>query len=103
MVFTGITFAEGSVPAVAGTLWTVPAATTDYVKSIIFSNMSGSSVNVTLWKRSNSNDRQILQMILDAGETLAVENLLLAAGDSLKAVASVGTSIDYIAQGVREA
>ncbi len=103
MAFAATTFAQGQLPSTAGTLWTVPAATADYVKSLILSNVSGSTVTFTLWKRTSSNDRQILVGSLDAGETIVVSDLLLTAGDSLKGSASAATSIDYVAQGVREA
>jgi len=102
MTFAVTTFADGQLPSSAGTLWTVPAATSDYVKSVSFSNVSAGSVDMTLWVRIGANDRQILKATLAAGETIYASDILLPTGESLKAVASAGAAIDYVAKGVRE-
>lgn len=97
------TLADGQLPAVAAALYTAPALTSAYVRTVRIANVTGGAVTLTLVKRIGVNDRAILTNVsLAAGESLIGSDLILAAGESLRGSASAAASIDYVIEGVQE-
>ena len=97
------TLADGQLPAAAAALYTAPALTSAYIRTVRLANVTGGAVTLTLVKRVGVNDRAILTNVsLAAGESLVGTDLILGAGESLRGSASAATSVDYVIEGVQE-
>lgn len=96
------TFSHGQLPSAATALYTSPAGRTAYIKNVIFSNVSGSSVDVTLWKTIGASHRQIITKTLAAGESLALSGYLVSPFEALRGFASTAAAVDYIIDGVEQ-
>lgn len=93
--------AQGQLPASAGTLYTVPAATSAIVKSIALVNTSAGSVTASLTVNGTGAANQILPpaTILAGGWADYEGTITLAATNTISGVAGAGTSITYTIYG----
>lgn len=98
----GQTVVAGQLPNAIADLYTVPALTAVYVKVLRLANVSGVTVTGDIKKRFGGIDYSLFNFSLLAGEWIEFTDLILGAGDILRGVASVATSIDYIVEGVIE-
>jgi len=107
MTITAKELANGQLPATRGDLYTVPAATIAYIKSITLHNTGLSSYNVTITKEPGGagTERVIISVVLDAGDTFYFdEPTVMDATDVLRGDdGGAGSVIDYTVSGAEEA
>lgn len=95
--------ADGQLPAAKGTLYTVPAATTTLVKTIVLVATNVNRVVNIYVKKAAGTSRRILMKDypLDIAAELSIErNLTLGVGDVIEGDAAAATEIDYIIFGI---
>lgn len=98
--------AQGQLPNVKGTLYTVPAATTAYVKFLSLNNTSGSSENTQILVNTAGTSRRIAYATLATNETARVvekdEVIILETGDLLEGFTTTAAVVDYVVTGAEE-
>jgi len=97
--------ADGQLPDTESALYTAPASTTTYVKSIICNNTHASNTNIVylFLQPSGGTSRRIARVSLDAGDTLYLdESIVLDTGDAIRGYATNASEIDYIISGAEE-
>ena len=101
MPIAGAPLGDGQLPAAEGVLYTVPAATSAYVPSIICTNTGAGQNVVTLWERLDGvNSRRLIRVPLETNEQLYFdEPLTLAAADEIRGAATNANEVDYIING----
>jgi tagatose-1,6-bisphosphate aldolase non-catalytic subunit AgaZ/GatZ len=102
MAFTGQLLAEGQLPSSKGTLYTVPGATTAYVRTIRVHNTNAAGQTVLIYvKRGTS--RIFSRAVLAQNETLVVDDpVSLEAGDLIEGQTTTATAVDYVITGAEE-
>lgn len=99
MVFVYKSLAQGQLPNAKGTIYTVPASTTAYIKSLKVVNTDSSARTVNIYvKRSGGTSRRIWPsaMSLAAGYVAEDEDIGgLSTGDIIEGDASAATVVDY--------
>jgi len=99
--------ADGQLPAARGDLYTVPAGTTAYVKSITLHNTHTSVLACTLTKEPTGagTERIVTYVELGADETFYFdESTILDATDVLRGDdGGTGAKVDYTVSGAEEA
>lgn len=107
MAITAKELADGQLPAARGDLYTVPADTAAYIKSITLHNTDSSSHDVTITKEPDGGgtERVIISVTLDAGDTFYFdEPTVMDATDLLRGDdGGTGSVIDYTVSGAEEA
>jgi hypothetical protein len=98
---------DGQLPAVKGTLGTVPASKAWIVKSVTFVNTGAVTRTVNLYaKPSGSSSRRIIpkDLSLDAGDCYYETGLsvVLEAGGLIEGDASAAAEVDYMIGGGEE-
>lgn len=104
--FTGKRLASGQAAIGSAVIYTVPANTKTYVKSIICTNLNGSSQAINIFINDGTADRDISHnatvTTLTTIKPITHDSaLILNSGDSIKISASLGT-VDYVVSGVEE-
>jgi hypothetical protein len=106
MTLTPKILADGQLPAVKTTLYTVPAVTIAAVKFVRLVNTTAGALTLNLYlKKSGGTSRRIVpkDYSLAAGAMLdvmdAVQTISLAAGDVMEGDCSSATSVDYVIDG----
>lgn len=95
--------ADGQLPAAKGTLYTVPASTSIYVKAIICQNTGGGNNTVTLYFKPGATSRRVARAVLATNETLYFdESIALETGDLIEGDATNATQVDYVIMGATE-
>ena len=89
-------------------LYTVPAATKGYVRTVKLYNTSGSTVTVTVYvKRSGGTARTVASPSLATLESVDIvdpdETWVLSTGDTVEAVCTTASVVDYTILGAEEA
>lgn len=104
MPIGGAPLGEGQLPNAEGVLYTVPGATTAYVKSIICTNTGAGQNVVLLWERLDGvNSRRLIRVPLETNEQLYFdEPLTLAATDEVRGMATNANEVDYVVSGAEE-
>lgn len=109
MTFTAKVLAEGTITSSSTvTIYTVPAATTAYIRTLSMSNVGTGACVITISIRPGSTDRVIRNIALNTGEsaeTIDFNAWCLSAGTQVKIVfdnASGTAALDYISTGVEE-
>ena len=107
MTITAKRLADGQLPAARGDLYTVPADTTAYIKSIKLHNTDSSAHDVTVTEEPTGagTERVIISVTLDAGDTFYFdEPTVMDATDVLRGDdGGTGSVIDYTVSGAEEA
>lgn len=95
--------ADGQLPATKGTLYTVPADTSAYLKSIICCNTGVGNNTIILYLKPGSTSRRITRIILATNEQYFFdESVALETGDLIEGEATNASEVDYIILGVIE-
>jgi hypothetical protein len=101
--FTAKVLAEGQVASTKGTLYTVPASTKAYVKSITFYNTNAATQTLNVYLKPGATSRQIYRVSLAQYATYELTvPYLLEAADLIEADTTTGTAVDYVITGVEE-
>ena len=89
--------AQGTLPSSAGTLYTVPGATSTIVKKITLANPTGTDRTARLTNGGTADANVILPAVtIPAGGFAEWEgSMTLAAADTISGVASAATAITY--------
>lgn len=106
MAFAGKVLADGQVASSKGTLYTVPGATTAYVRSASFHNTNAATQTLIVYAKPGSTSRVIGYFTLAQFETAYLvtggESLVLEAGDLIEAVTTTGSAVDFVLTGLEE-
>lgn len=107
MAFAAGTLADGQIASSLGTLYTVPGATTAYIKTItIFNTNAATQTVIVQIKRSGGTTRKYRQFELAQNESADVlspgTSLQLSTGDIIEAVTTTASAVDYTITGVLE-
>lgn len=104
--FAAKVLAEGQLASSKGTLYTVPASTTAYIRWLSCHNTGGSAETVVLYVKPGATSRIIAHASVAASETLYVvnggESIQLEAGDLIEGMTTTATTVDYVITGVEE-
>jgi hypothetical protein len=103
--FTIKALADGTLPLVKTTLYTVPVSTRTIIKTITYVNTDTSTVNVNLYINSSGTSRRIIPKDLALGKGSLMETdeeYTLEAGDLIEGDSSVAAVVDYTINGVEE-
>lgn len=105
--FTAKSIADGQVATSQGAIYTVPAATTAYVKQVTFYNTNAATQTLDVWlRRGAGTSRQIRRFTLAQNESIDLldsgETLELATTDTIRAATTTATAVDYVVMGVEE-
>lgn len=106
-VFVSKPLADGQLPAVQSAIHTVPPFKTHYVKFFSLTNVSGSTVTCKIFQNVSGTPRQVgPDITLDPGQSQLVvdkdEAWALAAGNTIEAICSAATSVDFVISGSEE-
>ena len=101
MAIEGQALADGQLPNVEGVLYTVPADTVTYIKSIVLANTGAGQNIVILWVRLDGvNSRRIVRVPLETEEQLLFDDpLTLEATDEIRGSATSAAEVDYVISG----
>lgn len=104
MAIQGQALADGQLAAAEATIYTVPAATVAYVKSIVCQNTGAGQNIVQLWVRNDgANSRRIAYITLQTNEQFYYdEPLTLEATDLIRGAATNLNEVDYVVNGAEE-
>jgi hypothetical protein len=96
--------AEGQVPAIKGTLYTVPANTKAIIRTVTFANVAATTEIVNLYvKQSGGTSRRISRAQISINEFAHEEDIgTLEPGDEIEAYTTNATSVDYTVHGVEQ-
>jgi hypothetical protein len=107
MAFTGQALADGQLPSTKGTLYTVPGATTAYIKFMSVFNTNAAQQTVIIYANVSGTSREIARFVLEQNEWARViekdEALVLEAADLIEAETTTATAVNYLITGVEEA
>lgn len=105
--FTAGSLADGQLETSETVIYTVPAATVAYLKTLLLFNTNAATQTIILWiKRSGGTARKWRQISLaqnESADALEGTNLQLSAGDSVEGSTTTGAAVDYTITGVVEA
>lgn len=101
MPITGQALADGQLAAAEAVIYTVPAATVAYIKSIVCQNTGAGQNVVELWVRNDgANSRRLIRVPLETNEQLYFdEPLTMEAADEVRGAATNANEVDYIVNG----
>ena len=105
MAIAGEALADGQLPAAEGVLYTVPANTVAYIKSIVYTNTHAANTNVVfIWVRlDGANSRRLIRVPLYPNEQLLFdEPLTLDETDEIRGSATNATEVDYVISGAEQ-
>ncbi len=105
MVLTPGSLADGQLPAVKGTLYTVPASTKAYIhRMTVFNSSASLTETVAVYvKRSGSTSRQIARYVLAPNEWAVVDvPNPLSTADVIEGSSTSVTTTDYVICGLLE-
>ena len=104
MATTGKILANGQLPAVKGTLYTVPALTRAIIRNVTMAHVAGGIQTVVLYvKKSAGTSRKIAQTMIDTDEFSHEEGIeTLEAGDEIEGSSTNAASVDYTVLGVEQ-
>jgi hypothetical protein len=93
---------DGQLPSSKGTLYTTPASTSAYVRSMTFVNTNAATQTITIYKKSTTS-RAIAVFTLAQNERLYLdEPMVLETGDLIEAVTTTAAAVDYTISLVEE-
>lgn len=106
MVIAGTALADGQLAAVAAptpTIYTTPAGTVTYIKSIVCTNTGAGQNVVVLATTRTGVERRLIRVPLETNEQLYFnEALTLEALDIIQGEATNATEVDYVISGAEE-
>ena len=104
MSILGKQLADGQLPAAEGDLYTCPADTRVFIKSMVFaSGVSTVETVEILLQPSGGTARRLVRVPLSQHEQLYFnEALMLDAADKIRGATTNATSVDYVISGATE-
>jgi hypothetical protein len=103
MTITAKALADGQLPTTKGALYTAPANTMTYVKSIVAHNTNAADQIVVLSVNRSGTSRVIARAVLGQNETLYYNApLTLEADDAIEGVTTTASAVDYTISGAEE-
>jgi len=105
MSMTGKLLADGQVANSEGAIYTVPASSIAYIKSVSFHNTNAATQTLILYVRNGAgSSRVVARWSLLQDETGFYNgSIALEDGDTLRAVTTTASAVDYVITGVLEA
>lgn len=105
MSMTGKLLADGQVANTEGAIYTVPASSIAYIKSVSFHNTNAATQTLILYVRNGAgSSRVVARWSLLQDETGFYNgSIALEDGDTLRAVTTTASAVDYVITGVLEA
>ena len=104
--FTTAVLADGQLPSTQGTLFTGPAVTVTYVKRISLFNTNAAAQTIQLWLNVGGTPRKWRRYVLNEDESAEVletgDAIILEAGDTIEAITTTASAVDYYICGVKE-
>ena len=104
--FTPRVLADGQAPVTVAAVYTVPAATSAYVKSGRLFNANAATQTVAIFINASGTRRQIGRFVLEQNEHANFVNegevLILEAGDTIDLSTTTASAVDYVIGGVVE-
>ncbi len=95
--------ADGQLPSSKGTIYTVPASTSAYVRCVRMHNTNTTDETINVYLKPGSTSRQVGRWTLATRETLEVDlALTLEAGDLIEADTTTASKVDYVITGAEE-
>lgn len=104
-IFTAKPLADGQLPTSKGTLYTVPASTSSYVKNIHLFNTSSTEQTILLYLNVSGTSRLFRRIVLaenESSDVLDSEAFLLEPEDLIEALTTTVSVVDYVIMGVEE-
>lgn len=103
--FTGASLADGQVASSVGAIYTCPGSTVAFIKQVSFFNNSATPQTVVVSvTRLTSSARKLMQFTLNQNEVGYLvgpgSSIELSAGDTINAVTTTATQVDYFVTGV---
>jgi len=104
MTFTAKQLADGQLAASAAAMYTAPASTTTYIKTITLDNTGAGANTCQLWLTpSGGTARRFVPVTLQTNEPFYFnEPLVLDTGDAISGAATNANEVDYTVHGVEE-
>jgi len=104
MTLTAKQLADGQLAASAAALYTAPASTTTYIKTITLDNTGAGANTCQLWLTpSGGTARRLAYVTLQANESFTMgSSLALDTGDAISGAATNANEVDYTVHGVEE-
>ena len=101
--FTAKLLGEGQLAAATAAIYTVPGATTAYVRTIKFFNTNAATQTVNVYIDGSGTNRQTYTFQLAVNESAEIDDrITLEAADLIEADSTNATSVDYTIHGVEE-
>ncbi len=104
--FTTAVLSDGQVPSTQGAIITGAAATVTYVKRISLYNTNAAAQTIDLYINVSGTARRWRRYLLNQNESAEVlENgdaVILEASDTIEAVTTTASAVDYYCCGVKE-
>lgn len=95
--------AEGQVASSKGTLYTVPASTSAYVRTITFYNSNAATQTLNFYLKPGATSRQIRKVTLAQYESYEYTTpFMLETGDLIEADTTTASAVDYTITGIEE-
>ena len=104
MPFEGKPLADGQLPNAKGTLYTVPAARTAYVRTIVILNTNAAPQQVELYVNVSGTSRRIHReaALAQWAKIVLTDPIVLAEGDLIEGHTTTAAAVDYFITGAEE-
>lgn len=106
MAFGAKVLADGQLADVQTTIYTVPASTKTYVRSLRILNTNAASQTIVVWLNTSGTSRKVSQFVLAQNEwaiDFDLDGLQLEDGDIVEGASTNPTAVDYVLMGIEEA
>lgn len=104
--FTTAVLADGQLPSTQGAIFTGPAVTVTYVKRISLFNTNAAQQTIDLYLNVSGSARRWRRYVLNQHESAEVletgDAIVLEAGDTIEAITTTASAVDYYVCGVKE-
>src|SRR3990172_11304993 len=95
--------AEGQLPTSVAALYTVPGATSAYVRTMKFAHSSVTTQTILVHLNGSGTNRGTYRFVLAQNESAEIDDhLTLETGDSIQGETTTATTVDYTIHGVEE-
>jgi hypothetical protein len=104
--FTTAVLSDGQLPSTQGAIVTGAAVTVTYVKRISLFNTNATEQTIQLWINVSGTARKWRRYVLAENQSAEVlesgDAVVLEAGDTIEAVTTTASAVDYYTCGVEE-